>query len=192
MKRIHRQFLLSLALIAPSITNVALAVEVHSAAGVVPPLPRTSSSQAPAEPRVNMLATQRNNVSAPSTPPPLPRSNSQRLQQPIATTAAAAPPSAEIAQANSRPTVAKFDAALKESVTIDVVNMRFEDLLQQLKPYGWRMRFQNIEPSILDTRVDLTAEASRQVVLHRLLSQAGLSIEPFESFDVPLMLITRS
>lgn len=194
----------------------AHAASVHSAAGVVPPLPNPQTSQTPDTNRSYTGATTLASLSAPTTPPPLPPTAASQSAEPVSTSdsdvsfaseRSPAPPRAtDVAHVQATPPVqaaaptqpatpapvfiSDFDKALTQTVTIDVVDMRLEDLLQQLVPTGWRMRVQNVPPATLDQRVDLTAQATRGDVLHELLGQSSLTIKPFDGFDVPLMLIT--
>lgn len=85
-----------------------------------------------------------------------------------------------------------FDKALASDVNIDVVDMRFEEVIEKLVPNGWRVRFQHVDRAILDKRVDMTANASLKDVLYELLSQADLAVRPFDGFDHPLLLVTSS
>jgi hypothetical protein len=85
-----------------------------------------------------------------------------------------------------------FKMSLDDEVTIDVVNMALTDLMEQLTPQGWRLRFQHVDESIKNQRVDLTAYSTRGEVMHNLLAQTGLTVEPFEAFQTPLLLVTSS
>lgn len=198
MKKSHIPMFFVAALAAP-FAGSAYAASVHSAAGVVPPLPGTHSSEidwnrGSRRPTESALTT-------PSTPPPLPRTAMQPAPNASPTMAALNHPAkmpkhTAAPRQEAQPTPQKrnigtgFDDVLAQTVTIDVVDMRLEDLLEQLAPNGWRLRVQNVDQAILDQRVDLTAQSSRGAVLHELLGQSSLTIKPFDGFDVPLLLIT--
>ncbi|CAM3858996.1 hypothetical protein VRRI112168_03555 [Vreelandella rituensis] len=85
-----------------------------------------------------------------------------------------------------------FALAMADPVTIDVVDMALQDILENLAPQGWRVRFQRISESTLAERTDLTAtNLSRGDVMHELLSQSGLTLKPFPDFNQPLMIISQ-
>lgn len=199
MSKQHLSLFLAAAIAVP-LAGTVHAASIHSAAGVVPPLPKTSSYSPSASQHTPGTNTVR--LAAPSTPPPLPPAASAGGSWPAPTTVTSAAPTGQPHQtpaatspAASTPTTravaTKLETALGQEVTIDVVDMRFEDLLEQLKPAGWRMRMQNVAPATLNQRVDLTAQATRGDVLHELLGQANLTIKPFDGFDIPLLLITN-
>lgn len=194
MKKYRCTFLLAIAFSMP-LTGMAGAASVHSAAGVVPPLPSTSKAPREDPATATPSNTGPARLGVPTSKPPLPgrsvakSSSPNRSATPPATNPPASRPSTP-SQAAPTSILADFDTILSQKVTIDVVDMRFEDLLQKLTPGGWRLRTQNIEPATLDQRVDLTAQASRGDVLHELLAQSKLTAKPFEGFDVPLLLIT--
>lgn len=184
-------FLLSAAML--SLPIHAAAQSVHSAAGTLP------TAGAPASfGNERLIPAERHR-----SPPPLPGMGSSSPRAPHSASASATPYPATTATADASaqgplPATVQatsfmpFDDALDESVTIDVVDMALTDVLEQLAPTGWRLRFQHVDDAVKAKRVDLTAISTRGDVMHRLLSHAGLSIEPFESFDTPLLLITSS
>ena len=84
-----------------------------------------------------------------------------------------------------------FEDALSEEVTIDVLDMALEEFLTALTPYGWRLRFQHVSDSVREMRIDLTAQGlTRREVLYGVLADANLTLQPFDGFETPLMLIT--
>jgi hypothetical protein len=85
-----------------------------------------------------------------------------------------------------------FDDAMTSDVTIDVVDMKLEDLLRQLAPTGWRVRFQNVDTSLLQQRTDMTAQSTRGNVLYEILAKTELTLQPFDGFAEPLLLITSA
>lgn len=194
MKDLPRTLLFTSMLVAPM--AMAQTASVHSAAGVLPPLPQGSQSStpphdAPMRPARPMTLAVRE---AATTPPPLPEGGrgaatptAASPELPAYNTASPTPPS----PASSAPaTHLDFASALAEDVTIDVVDMRYGELLEKLNPAGWRMRTQNVEAATLDQRVDLTAQTTRGEVLRQLLARSGLTLKPFDKFDEPLLLIT--
>lgn len=85
-----------------------------------------------------------------------------------------------------------LNAVMNESVTIDVQDMRWEDIVTNIMPAGWRVRFQRVGETVLEQRADITiTNASRREVLHALLSRAGLAFEPFPEFDQPLLIVSK-
>lgn len=205
MRKHHRTMIIAAALLAP-FAGAASAASVHSAAGVLPPLPQAADTRtSPARQVAATAPPLASRFTAPTSPPPLPgsqaRSNTAQSIAAVTTSSAGAAPRPSVQRQTTStpppaPTAAArkfdaFDVALKQSVTIDVMDMRFEDLLEKLTPNGWRMRAQNIDPATLDQRVDLTAQATRGEVLHELLAQSNLTAKPFSGFDVPLLIITN-
>lgn len=192
------RLLLSAMLLSPPL--YAVAQPVHSAAGVLP-------HQVPAAPvqQPRQFAPIQNQ----RMPPPLPgasHSTSQQNAAPVASSSVGTPPAnADMvpATASTAPVATEtatapiqgmisFRDALQEEVTIDIVDMALVDLMEQLAPTGWRLRFQHVDDAIKNKRVDLTAFATRGAVMHQILAEAGLTVEPFEAFQTPLMLITSS
>lgn len=185
MKPTHRAILLAAAFSAP-MAALAQSASVHSAAGVLPgdvstPIPENAVARS---------------IVSPTTPPPLPGANKKPAPMPVADNRSATTTAPKASGGAGAPrhvasAVTSFDDVLAEEVTIDVVDMRLGDLLDQIAPPNWRVRTQNIDPATLDQRVDLTAQTTRGDVLHELLAQANLTAKPFEGFDTPLLLITR-
>lgn len=161
---------------------------VHSAAGALP----NTSAPPTQEPRQFSSSNERR------APPPLPEAGANK---PVSHAGSGtfgekrqADPSGSPAahSAPARPAFVTFKDSLDEKVTIDVMDMALTDLFEQLAPPGWRLRFQHVDDATKEKRVDLTANSTRGDVMHELLSRAGLSVEPFESFDTPLILVTSS
>lgn len=157
-----------------------LAQAVHSAAGILPGEQIPSSHYVPATPPPSRYDTPSLNRSS----PPLPSAGANSVAH-LTRDTQSVPVAA--------PKPMSFEKALDEGVTIDVVDMSLEDFMEALTPYGWRLRFQNVSDAIKATRVDFTAQGvSRREVLYGVLGDASLSLQPFDSFDTPLLLVTSA
>lgn len=200
------RFIIPMAVVlsAASLAASANDYRVYSAAGELPEQRMVRMAEAE-------LASQREMLGR--MPPPLPRSSgASAVPAPQSQTAtydrsqssyqpgAAGPIPVERAQSQqyggstpSQPVINhSFDDVMAESVTVDVQDMRWEDIVTNIMPSGWRVRFQRVGDSILEQRADITiTNASREEVLHALLSRAGLSLEPFPEFDVPLLIVSK-
>jgi len=181
--------LLSFTLVAAlsSVSLQALGQSVHSAAGVVP----NTTSSATTTPVTQRHFTASSQRSAPPLPGMRQQAPTQSSSAQRATPGAVTHPSSQPQQTRF-PRLLSFEEALAETVTIDVMDMALHELMEQLTPHGWRLRFQHVDQDIKTQRVDLTAYSTRGEVMYDLLSQAGLSAEPFEAFQTPLLLVTSS
>ena len=185
---------ISIAVFLASITT-AISVQaqsVHSAAGVLPSQKSTPTAQAAtyAMPAAQRSFQREETRSA----PPLPSAGASSIG-PQSGTAGRSPAGASTRSVSAADTrvlaTPSFEDALAEDVTIDVVDMALEDFIQELAPHGWRVRFQHVSQSVKQKRVDYTGqEVTRRDVLYSLLGDAGLSLQPFDGFDTPLLLIT--
>jgi|AXCI01.1.fsa_nt_gi hypothetical protein len=198
----HSRFILPIAAAITIYSQVAVANDyrVYSAAGELPEqrMSRLADEQSAREAeQLAMAANQeyeQQRQALRRMPPPLPTASntnnslSGRSPLPTVSTAGAAP-----TRQIPLPSVNRdLAAVMAESVTIDVQDMRWEEIITSIMPNGWRTRFQRVGDSILEQRADVTiTNASRQEVLHNLLSRAGLAMEPFPEFDVPLLIISK-
>ncbi len=197
----HSRFILPIAAAITIYSQVAVANDyrVYSAAGELPEqrMSRLADEQSAREAEQLAIAAnqeyEEQRQALRRMPPPLPTANvtnnnvAGRESLPTAATAGAVPSQPPMASINR-----DLADVMAESVTIDVQDMRWEEIITSIMPNGWRTRFQRVGDSILEQRADVTiTNASRQEVLHNLLSRAGLAMEPFPEFDVPLLIISK-
>lgn len=181
MKKHPLSILVAVAMATPAVA-VASSVKVHSAAGILPGQAATVTQEDNTRTLITASTTE---------PPPLPGHDAAANTTPATDYAASQPTHSDTPPVKPEPVpFVTFDKAMDQSVTIDVVDIKLEDLLDDLSPAGWRVRIQDVAPSVLAQRVDLTAVSTRREVLHKLLAQANLTLKPFEGLDTPLILIT--
>lgn len=156
---------------------------VHSAAGVLPG-DRVSATAYSSPASVRSFASSDRERTA----PPLPTTSHTG---PLAPSGSARSFGGQQTQRVAAPRALTFEEALEEGVTIDVVDMSLGDFLEALTPNGWRLRLQHVSETTKQMRIDFTAQGvSRREVLYGILGDANLSIQPFDGFDTPLLLIT--
>lgn len=167
-------------------SSLSFAQAVHSAAGALPGDRVSATSYVAPTSNVRSFSSDRQRSA-----PPLPTAATQGARVSPANSLPAAQPSPQPSPRFSAPPTLSFEDALEEGVTIDVVDMALSDFLEALTPSGWRMRFQHVSDSVKEMRIDFTAQGvSRRDVLHDILGDAQLTVQPFDGFDTPLLLIT--
>lgn len=165
------------------VSSLCFGQAVHSAAGALPGDRASASAYVAPTSGVRSFASSDRQRAA----PPLPR----MVADPAASTSSALTLSGRQTHGYSAPHVLSFEDALNEGVTIDVVDMALGDFLEALTPRGWRLRLQHVSDTTKQMRIDFTAQGvSRREVLYGILGDANLSIQPFDGFDTPLLLIT--
>lgn len=173
---------IAIGVLLTGVSSLSFAQAVHSAAGVLPGDRVSATPYVAPTSSVRSFSSDRQRSA-----PPLPAATTQGAHVSPASSLPAAQPSPRF----SAPTTLSFEDALEEGVTIDVVDMALSDFLEALTPHGWRMRFQHVSDSVKEMRIDFTAQGvSRRDVLHDILGDAQLTVQPFDGFDTPLLLIT--